>query len=102
MSRPDGDVSRPPGGPASRPARPSRRALWLLLVPVVLYCLAPLVANRIEPRVLGMPFLLFWMLAATVLSPLVIWLVARLDPVYRAGAVEPVPADDALGEGDDR
>lgn len=72
-------------------ARPS---LWLLLVPVLLYGSAPFVANRIEPRVLGVPFLLAWVIAATVISPLVIWLVARLDPAYRTNAVEPLPADD--------
>lgn len=93
-----------PPDPASSPldglptvrgvARPS---LWLLLVPVVLYGLAPLVANRIEPRVLGIPFLLAWVIAATVISPLVIWLAARLDPAYRTNAVEPLPADDLMG-----
>ncbi|GAA1928451.1 hypothetical protein GCM10009837_62530 [Streptomyces durmitorensis] len=72
-------------------ARPS---LWLLLVPVLLYGAAPLVANRIEPRILGVPFLLAWVIAATVISPLVIWLAARLDPAYRTNAVEPIPADD--------
>ncbi|WP_069883914.1 DUF3311 domain-containing protein [Streptomyces luteocolor] len=72
-------------------ARPS---LWLLLVPALLHGAAPLVANRVEPRVLGVPFLLAWMIAATVVSPLVIWLVARLDPAYRLNAVEPIPADD--------
>lgn len=72
-------------------ARPS---LWLLLVPVLLYGSAPFVANRIEPRILGVPFLLAWVIAATVISPLVIWLAARLDPAYRTGAVEPLPADD--------
>ncbi|MGW7272716.1 DUF3311 domain-containing protein [Streptomyces sp. NPDC054864] len=77
-------------------ARPS---LWLLLVPVLLYGAAPFVANRIEPRVLGVPFLLAWVIAATVVSPLVIWLAARLDPAYRTGAVEPLPGDDAEGGG---
>lgn len=72
-----------------------RPALWLLLVPVVLYVLAPLVANRVEPRVLGLPFLWAWIIAATIVSPLVIWLVARLDPAYRTGAVEPLAADDS-------
>lgn len=75
-------------------ARPS---LWLLLVPVLLYGAAPFVANRIEPRILGIPFLLAWVIAATVISPLVIWLAARLDPAYRANAVEPIPADDLPG-----
>ncbi|MBW5426166.1 DUF3311 domain-containing protein, partial [Streptomyces sp. BG9H] len=68
--------------------------LWLLLVPLVLYGAAPLVANRVEPRVLGVPFLLAWVIAATIVSPLVIWLAARLDPAYRLNAAEPIPADD--------
>ncbi|OON71804.1 hypothetical protein B1H18_32435 [Streptomyces tsukubensis] len=72
-----------------------RPALWLLLVPVVLYGLAPFVANSVEPRVLGVPFLLAWVIGATLVSPLVIWLVARLDPAYRAGAAEPLAVDDA-------
>ncbi|MGI5347635.1 DUF3311 domain-containing protein [Streptomyces sp. CA-250714] len=92
---------RPPQGedpleglPRSRAKRP---ALWLLLVPAVLYCSAPLVANRIEPRIAGLPFLLFWILAATVVSPLVIWAVSRLDPAFKEGAVEPLPVDDMGG-----
>ncbi|MFG3259554.1 DUF3311 domain-containing protein [Streptomyces sp. NPDC048172] len=77
--------------------RAPRPALWLLLVPAVLYCAAPLVANRVEPRVLGMPFLLAWVIGATVVSPLVIWLAARLDPAYAKGSVEPLPVDDHEG-----
>lgn len=78
-------------------ARPRRPMLWLLLVPAVLYCAAPLVANSIEPRIAGVPFLLAWVIAASVVSPLVLWLVARLDPAYRDGALEPIPADEADG-----
>lgn len=88
MSQARSDQSPPP------PPRSRRPALWLLLVPVVLYCLAPLVANRIEPRIFGLPFLIFWVIVATVVSPVAIWLVSRLDPVFRAGSTEPVPADD--------
>ncbi|MEU1026047.1 DUF3311 domain-containing protein [Streptomyces sp. NPDC005904] len=96
MSRPDHPAPPPTdpldGLPSLRGvARPS---LWLLLVPAVLYGAAPLVANRVEPRVLGVPFLLAWVIAATLVSPFVIWLVARLDPAYRLNAVEPLPADD--------
>jgi hypothetical protein len=78
-------------------ARPRRPMLWLLLVPAVLYCAAPLVANSIEPRIAGVPFLLAWIIAASVVSPLVLWAVARLDPAYRAGALEPIPVDDEDG-----
>ncbi|MFC4494756.1 DUF3311 domain-containing protein [Streptomyces ovatisporus] len=86
--------SGPPSFDALPVVPPRRRMLWLLLVPAVLYCAAPLVANSIEPRVFGVPFLLAWIIAATVISPLVIWAVARLDPAYRTGALEPIPVDD--------
>ena len=81
------------------PERPRMRRpiLWLLLVPAVLYCAAPLVANRIEPRVVGVPFLLAWIIAVTVISPVIVWIVARNDPAYRSDAVEPLPP-----YGDDR
>ncbi|MGW6025805.1 DUF3311 domain-containing protein [Streptomyces sp. NPDC055099] len=101
---PTADDGAPEDAQDSAPASPldglptlrgvARPSLWLLLVPVLLYGSAPFVANRIEPRVLGVPFLLAWVIAATVISPLVIWLAARLDPAYRMNAVEPLPADD--------
>ncbi len=72
-----------------------RPALWLLWIPPVLYCLAPLVANRIEPRIVGVPFLIAYVIAVTVLTPIIIAAVARLDPHYRANADEPVPVDEA-------
>ncbi|MEU6769035.1 DUF3311 domain-containing protein [Streptomyces sp. NPDC046853] len=92
QSPPDPAASPLDGLPTLRGA--ARPSLWLLLVPVLLYGAAPFVANRIEPRILGVPFLLAWVIAATVISPLVIWLAARLDPAYRTNAVEPIPADD--------
>lgn len=98
MSPPRATDGRPSAsgrpGAGGKPGRARRRALWLLLLPAVLFCLAPVVANRVEPRVLGVPFLLLWLLAATVVSPLAIWATARLDPAYRADADEPLPADD--------
>lgn len=52
--------------------------LWLL-VPYVLYLgVLPLV-NRVRPVVLGLPFLLVWMLGATVLTPVAVWLTRRGD-----------------------
>lgn len=78
--------------------RCKRPALWLLIIPAVLYCLTPIVANRIEPMVFGVPFIIFYTAAVTVATWVVIWLVARLDPLYRAGAVEPVPVDIAFGD----
>ncbi len=65
--------------------RPS--LLWLL-GPVVLYLVALPFVNRIEPIVFGLPFFVFWMLLATVLTPVSIWLAARRDPVWRAEQAE--------------
>ncbi|MEC3958323.1 DUF3311 domain-containing protein [Nocardia sp. CDC153] len=69
-------------------------ALLLLILPGVLYCIAPFVANRVEPRILGVPFLVAYLIAVTIVTGPLIWLVARLDPAYRSGAPEFVPADD--------
>lgn len=72
-----------------------RPALWLLWLPPVLYCLAPVVANRIEPRIAGVPFLIAYVIGVTVLTPIIITVVARLDPRYHLNADEPVAADEA-------
>ncbi|MDT7748223.1 MAG: hypothetical protein QOD96_1885, partial [Pseudonocardiales bacterium] len=37
-----------------------------------------------EPIVLGLPFLMFWLVVATLLSPLFVWLAAKGDPVWAA------------------
>ncbi|MCW2943864.1 MAG: hypothetical protein JWR24_581 [Actinoallomurus sp.] len=95
MSQPPDEAGRvtPPPFDEFPEVRSRRPVLWLLLVPAVLYCAAPLVANRIEPRVLGVPFLLMWIIVTTVISPIVIWIVSRYDPAYRTDAIEPIPAD---------
>ncbi|WP_083914233.1 DUF3311 domain-containing protein [Nocardia concava] len=82
---------------STAPAAPLRQrgpALLLLTVPGILFCLAPFVANRIEPRILGIPFLIAYLIAVTVLTGPLIWLAAHFDPAYRSGAAEFVPADD--------
>lgn len=52
--------------------------LWLL-VPYVLYLGALPFVNRVRPVVLGLPFLFFWLLGATVLTPVAVWLTRRGD-----------------------
>lgn len=61
-----------------------RKSLWWLLGPIVLYVVALPLYNRIEPIVLGLPFFMFWMLLATLLTPACVWLAARRDPLWRA------------------
>ncbi|MEU6502274.1 DUF3311 domain-containing protein [Streptomyces californicus] len=52
--------------------------LWLL-APYVLYLgVLPLV-NRVTPLVLGVPFLFVWLLGATLLTPVAVWLTRRAD-----------------------
>lgn len=51
----------------------------LALVPVGGILGAPWLANRIEPRVLGLPFLLAWVVGWVVATSLVMWLIAALD-----------------------
>ncbi|MEV0783439.1 DUF3311 domain-containing protein [Streptomyces sp. NPDC050423] len=52
--------------------------LWLL-VPYVLYLGALPLVNRVRPVVLGLPFLFLWLLGATVLTPVAVWLTRRGD-----------------------
>lgn len=54
------------------------QVLWLL-VPYVLYLGALPFVNRVRPVVLGLPFLFFWLLGATVLTPVAVWLTRRGD-----------------------
>lgn len=76
LSRPH--LSRPhPSRP--RLAHPSRPHLLWLLGPFVLYLGVLPLANRVRPVVLGLPFLFFWLLCATLLTPLCVWLAYRGD-----------------------
>ncbi|MFE9400285.1 DUF3311 domain-containing protein [Streptomyces sp. NPDC006530] len=52
--------------------------LWLG-VPYLLYLGALPFVNRVRPVVFGLPFLFFWLLIATLATPLAIWLTWRGD-----------------------
>ena len=56
-----------------------RPQLVWLLVPYVLYLGALPFVNRVEPVVLGLPFLFLWLLGATLLTPVAVWLARRGD-----------------------
>ncbi|MBD5605044.1 MAG: DUF3311 domain-containing protein [Candidatus Eremiobacteraeota bacterium] len=51
----------------------------LAAVPVTMLTVGIPFANRVEPRVLGLPFLLAWIIAWIVLAPLFLALVERMD-----------------------
>ncbi len=70
-----------------------RRSLLWLTVPFLLFVLAIPFANRIDPVVLGLPFLAFWVLMSVILSPLAIWLASRGDPYFRADEPEGTDVD---------
>ncbi len=51
----------------------------LALVPAVAILGAPWVANRIEPRILGMPFLLGWIVFWVLMTSVVMAVIGALD-----------------------
>jgi hypothetical protein len=70
-----------------------RRSLLWLLVPFLFFVLALPLANRVDPVILGLPFLAFWVLVSVLLSPLAIWLAARGDPLFAADEPEGTDVD---------
>jgi uncharacterized protein DUF3311 len=42
-------------------------------------------ANRVTPFVLGLPFILFWIVLWVVISSLIMWVIYSMDPRNRAG-----------------
>jgi hypothetical protein len=66
------------------PARNSRWPVALALVPVLALTLGIPFANRLEPRVFGLPFLLAWIVGWILLTPVIMAVVHRLDRRRRA------------------
>lgn len=52
---------------------------WLALLPLAALLGAPFVANRVEPTVLGLPFLLAWCVGAVLLTSATMALIHHLD-----------------------
>ncbi len=55
------------------------RAALPALVPVIALSVAVPFVNRLEPTIFGLPFVLFWVIAWVLLTPLFLWLVGRLE-----------------------
>lgn len=51
----------------------------LAAIPFAALTVAIPLVNRIEPRVFGLPFLLFWIIAWVALTPVFVWSIGRLD-----------------------
>lgn len=63
-------------------------AKLLLLIPFIGMCVLLPVANRIEPYILGVPFLLFWIGLWMILSSVILLIVYKLDPANEGSEVE--------------
>jgi hypothetical protein len=51
----------------------------LALLPAAALLGAPFIANRVTPRILGLPFLLAWTVGAVLLTALTMAVIHRLD-----------------------
>ncbi|MFP6560715.1 DUF3311 domain-containing protein [Paraburkholderia sp. B3] len=54
--------------------------------------------NRTEPLVLGMPFVLAWIVMWVVLTSAIMAVVYRLDPAHRQAGMQADPEADNAGE----
>lgn len=68
-----------PDGSEPKPIRVSPASVLLALVPVLALTLGIPFANRLEPRILGLPFLLAWIVGWIILTPVVMAAVHWLD-----------------------
>ncbi|EJR01891.1 hypothetical protein II5_04316 [Bacillus cereus MSX-A1] len=55
----------------------------LALIPVLCLVVGPIFANSVTPYVLGMPFLLFWVLLSVFITSLCMGLVYVFDPANK-------------------
>jgi hypothetical protein len=53
---------------------------WLGILPFIMLVLAIPFVNTVEPVVLGLPFLLFWIVLWVLLTPICLFLVYRFEP----------------------
>ncbi|WP_312886206.1 DUF3311 domain-containing protein [Bacillus sp. NTK034] len=60
----------------------------LLLIPFIGMCVLLPAANRIEPYILGLPFLLFWIAVWMILSSVILFIVYKLDPANEGSEIE--------------
>lgn len=58
---------------------------WLYVLSIIPVFFSLLVINKVEPYVLGMPFILFWMVLWLVLTSVFMWIVFTLDPANLGG-----------------
>jgi len=59
-------------------------ALLLGAIPFIMLVFALPLVNRVKPIILGMPFLLFWILAWVVATPLILFCAYLLEKRFNA------------------
>jgi hypothetical protein len=62
----------------------TRIALILGAIPFITMVFALPLVNRIEPVILGLPFLLFWLLAWVVMTPFILMVAYALEKKFNA------------------
>jgi Protein of unknown function (DUF3311) len=62
--------------------RKNRHLLQILLacIPAAALTIAAPLANRVQPRIVGLPFFLAYIVIWVLLTPLFMWVVYRLEP----------------------
>ena len=65
---------------------------WLAITPALLILGGVPFANRVHIQVLGLPFLLFWIVGCVVLTSGIMAIVGWLDARHAARAAAPLPA----------
>lgn len=65
-----------------------RLSYWLAALPILGILVGIFFANRIHPFVLGMPFLMFWIVLWVVLTSVFMFVVYKLDPSNHGGDPE--------------
>jgi Protein of unknown function (DUF3311) len=65
--------------------RPSLGAVLFGFIPFVAACFSVSLWDRINPRVLGIPFNMFWLMSWLVLTPLCMWRAYVLETRRGAG-----------------
>jgi hypothetical protein len=53
--------------------------ILLAAIPIAALSIAVPLVNHIEPRILGLPFVLFWIVAWVLLTPAFVWSIGRVD-----------------------
>ena len=62
----------------------TRLALILVAIPFITLVFALPLVNRVEPIILGLPFLLFWILSWVLITPLILFIAYLLEEKFNS------------------